>query len=75
LCNYLKDAEKFAMLVRRASFAPEMMVYCQNAESFETFMLNMCPDSMAEEITEAYRNSMNEKNQNMFCYSKLCDLV
>jgi hypothetical protein len=75
MCTYLKEPEKFLGLVRRASFAPEMMVYCQNSDSFETFMLNMCPDWMVEEITMTYRNSLNEKNQNMFCYSKLCELV
>jgi hypothetical protein len=62
-------------LVHRSSFAPEMMKYCQNSDSFNTFMMTQCPDHLVSEITEIYKNNLNENNQNMFCYRKLSSLV
>jgi len=74
LCDYIQS-KRFMGLVQRSCFAPEMMVYSQNSESFQTFLLNMCPDHLSESIKTKYLESLNESNHNLFCFKKLCSLV
>jgi len=74
ICESIEN-DNFMTFVENASFAPEMMIYCQNDQSFQHFILNYCPQHLVQSITEQYQQNINLDSKNMYCFRKLCSLV